>query len=317
MRLDFLTKNWGTKLVSLVLAVGLWYYAVGEEKVEVSRTIPVEIKLEKEKLSIVGKPTRNVLVTLQAPRSMVANLASEDLKAVHRITKVDQPGDYNFRLEPREIKLPSEQIRVVRVEPEVLRVKIDEMIVQKMEVEPVFLGEPAFGYRLQQDKIQLDPASVLVEGPKAELEKMTKIKTQPIDVVGRLRSFRKTVRIAEEPGLKLLSESLVDAYIPIQEVLGEKTLENIPVKILGTAGSFSKISVESAQVNLTLQGSPKALESVKAEDLVVYVEISGLEEGTHEIPLKAVLPEGVFLKETPPPAKVTLERRKSSVLPLV
>ena len=316
MTFDFLTKNWGTKLVSLVLAVGLWYYAVGEEKVEVSRTIPVEIKLEQEKLSIVGKPTRLILVTLQAPRSMVANLASEDLKAVHRITKVDQPGEYNFRLEPREIKLPSEQIRVVRIEPEVLQVKIDEMIVQKMEVEPVFLGEPAFGYRLQQDKIQLDPASVLVEGPKAELEKMSKIKTQPIDVVERLRSFRKTVRIAEEPGLKLLSESLVDAYVPIQEVLGDKALENIPVKILGTAGSFTKISVESATVNLTLQGSPKALAAVKAEDIVVYVEISGLKEGIHEIPLKAVLPEGVFLKENPPPAKVTLER-KSGVLPLV
>jgi YbbR domain-containing protein len=307
--IQFLTRNWATKLVSLVLAVGLWYYAVGEERVEVTRTIPVELKMEKEKLSVVGKPVRLVLVTLQAPRSLLANLASEELKAEHPIKKVEGPGDYSFRLEPREIRLPSDKIRVVRIEPEVIQVKIDEMIVQKLEIEPVFLGEPAFGYRIDLERVQLDPTSVLVEAPKSQLENLGKIRTQPIDVVGRVRSFRKTVRLAEEPGMKLLSESLVDAYVPLEEALAEKTFENIPVKVLGSADSFSRLAVESAEVNLVLQGSPKTLEGLQSGDLLAYVEISGLEEGTHNIPLKTILPEGTFLKETPPTAKVTIQRK--------
>ena len=183
MKLDWLVKNWTAKLVSLILAVGLWYYAVGEEGIEVTRTIPVEIKLDNERMSIVGKSSRVVSATLQAPRSLLANLASGELKAEHIIHKIETPGDYSFRVEPRDIQLPSEQIRVVRIDPEVIAVKIDEIIVQKLEVEPSFLGEPAIGYRLDPSRVQLDPRSVLVEGPKSQLEKIKKIKTQPIDVV--------------------------------------------------------------------------------------------------------------------------------------
>ncbi|MBI4115471.1 MAG: hypothetical protein HY447_02735 [Candidatus Omnitrophica bacterium] len=311
----WLTENWAAKLVSLVLAVGLWYYAVGEEGIEVSRTIPVEIKVENEKMSIVGKPTRVVLAVLQAPRSLLANLASEELKAEHIIKKVETPGDYSFRLEPREIRLPSEKIRVVRIEPDVIQVKIDEMIVQKLEIEPVFLGEPAFGYRLDASKVQLDPRSVLAEGPKSQIEKLGKIKTQPIDVVGRTRSFRKTVRIAEEPGLKVVSESLVDVYVPITEAIAEKTFENIPVKILGTAGSFSRISVETAQLSLILRGSSKDLEVLDPKDILAYVEIAGLEEGTHEVPIRVILPPGVFLKENLPSAKISIQKKGSLPLP--
>ena len=314
--ITFLTRDWGTKLVSLVLAVGLWYYAVGEEKVEVTRTIPIELKMEEEKLSVVGKPVRVVTVTLQAPRSLLANLASEELKAEHWIKNVKNPGDYNFRLEPREIQLPSEKVRVVRVEPDVIRVQIDEIIVQKLEIESVFLGEAAFGYRVDTTKVQLDPSSVLAEGPKGQLEKLRKIKTQPIDMVGRVRSFRKTVRIAEVPGLKFLSESLVDVYVPVEEALTERTLEEIPVKVLGTPTQISRVRVEPTKVTLILQGSTRDLEAVDPARLLVYAEISGLSEGTHEIPLQVVLPPGTYLKQSLPAAKVTLQK-KGGGIPLI
>lgn len=306
---NWLSENWGMKLVALILAIGLWYYAVGEEGIEVTRTVPVEIKVDNEKLSVVGKPTRLVLATLQAPRALLANLASEELKAEHVIRRVQGPGDYSFRLEPREIRLPSEQIRVVRIEPEVIQVKVDEIIVQKLELEPVFLGEVAFGYRLDAENIQLDPRAVLIEGPKSQVEKLGKIKTQPIDVVGRVRSFRKTVRLAEEPGIKLLSESLVDVYVPIEELIGERKFEKIPVKILGAADAFSRVSVEPAEVRLVLRGSPKDLDEVDPASLLAYVEISSLAEGTQEVPLQILLPPDTLLKEHAPRVKVTIQRK--------
>ncbi len=310
----FLTENWGAKLVSLVLAVGLWYYAVGEQGIEVTRTIPLEIKLEHEKLSVVGTPTRVISVTLQAPRSLLANLTSEEMKAEHHVKKISSPGDYSFRPEARDIRLPSEQIRVVRIEPEVIQLKIDEVIVQKLEIEPEFLGEPAFGYRVETGEIQLDPTAVLVEGPKSQLEKLGKIKTQPIDLVGRARSFRKTIRLVMPAGLSVITESLIDVYVPIRELIAEKTFEKVPVKILGLAGSFSRILVEPAEVTVVLHGSPKDLEPLEAKAVSAYVEISGLAEGTHEIPLQFFLPPGIFLKENPPVVKVALQRK--SVLSL-
>ena len=306
---DWLFRNWTAKLVSLILAVGLWYYAVGEEGIQVTRTIPVEIKLENEKMSIVGKPTRVVVATLQAPRALLSNLATEELKAEHVIKKVESAGDYSFRLDPQEIRLPSEKIRVVRIDPETIQVKVDEMIVKKLEIEPVFLGEPAFGFRLDLEKVQLDPRSVLIEGPKSQLEKVEKIKTQPIDTVGRGRSFRKTIRLAEIPGLKIVSETLIDAYVPIEESLGEKTVQGISLKVLGGPASFGRVSVEPPQMDLVLRGTPKNLERLRTEDVLAYVEISDLAEGTGERVPHVTLPDGVSLKESLAPVKVTVHRK--------
>ena len=311
MKLDWLVKNWTAKLVSLILAVGLWYYAVGEEGIEVTRTIPVEIKLDNEKMSIVGKSSRVVSATLQAPRSLLANLASGELKAEHIIHKIETSGDYSFRLEPRDIQLPSEQIRVVRIDPEVIAVKIDEIIVQKLEVEPSFLGEPAIGYRLDPSRVQLDPRSVLVEGPKSQLEKIKKIKTQPIDVVGRVRSFRKTVRLADEPGLKLLSEAWVDVYVPIEEAVGEKEFKDVPIKLMSSSESFSRLPVEPSKLSFVLRGAPKSLESAEAKDIILYAEISDLPDGVHDIPLKTILPEETAPKETLAPVKVTVQHKSA------
>ena len=306
---DWVFRNWTAKLVSLILAVGLWYYAVGEEGIEVTRTVPVEVKLANEKMSIVGKPTRVVVATLQAPRSLLSNLASEELKAEHVIKKVETPGDYSFRLEPQEIRLPSEKIRVLRIDPEVIQVKVDEIIVKKLEIEPVFLGDPAFGYRADTAKAQLDPRSVLVEGPKSQLEKVEKIKTQPIDMVGRARSFRKTVRVAEVPGLKMVSEALIDAYVPIEESVGEKTLASIPLKILGAPDSSGKISLDPAALSLVLRGIPKNLEPLQDKDITAYIEISELSEGIHELTPRILLPDGVTLKDSVVPVRVTVHRK--------
>lgn len=306
---DWFTKNWTAKLVSLILAVGLWYYAVGEEGIQVTRTIPVEIKLENEKMSIVGKPTRLVVATLQAPRSLLSNLASEELKAEHVIRKVETAGDYSFRVEPQEIRLPSEKIRVIRIDPDTIQVKVDEIIVKKLEIEPVFLGEPAFGYRVDAAKVQLDPRVALVEGPKSELEKVDKIRTQPIDTVGRVRSFRKTVRLTEIPGFKIVSEPLIDAYVSIEESWGEQVFSNIPIRVLGTSNSQEKVLIEPAQFNLLLRGTPKSLESLKVSEILTCVEVSGLAEGPHEITPRVILPDGITLKETPAPVKVTIQRK--------
>lgn len=307
--IKFLTENWGAKLISLILAVGLWYYAVGEEGIEVTRTLPLEVKLKHEKLSVVGSPTRVLQVTLQAPRSLLANLTSEEIKAEHQIQKIDSPGDYSFRPEARDIHLPSDQIRVTKIEPEVIQVKIDEVIVQKFEITPDFLGEPAFGYRLTQEEVQMDPAAVLVEGPKSQLEKLEKIKTQPIDLVGRARSFRKMVRLVVGPGLNVITESLVDVYVPIQEVVAERTFENIPVKVLGLPGSASKISLQPDQLNVALRGASKDLEKADLPKITVYFEASELNEGLQEVQPQIFLPPGVFLKEALPPVKVTLQKK--------
>lgn len=299
--IQWLTKDWGLKLISLILAVGLWYYAVGEESVEVTRVVPLSIQLKNEKISILKTSAKNVQITLAAPRGLISDLASEEILAVHEIGgDVKTAGEYTFRLEPRDIKITTPQIRVTAIKPEVVHVTIDELIVQKLKIEPNLVGEPAFGYKVMVDQIEVDPNALLVEGPKGELEKMAALKTENIDLVGRIRSFRRTVELDIPSNMKPMSDALVDLYVPIQEESGEKLFENIPVKILELPEEDAKIELDPQNISFTLKGPQKQLESLEPSKIFVYVDLSSLSSGQHEVPVSMLLPDTVSRKDDAP-----------------
>lgn len=299
--MDWFTRDWKLKLISFFLAVGLWYYAVGEEGIEVTRTVPLEIKIQNAQMSILKTSAKNVHVTLFAPRALLSDLTSEKIMAVHEIGgDVKNAGDYSFRVEPQEIKLPTPQIRVVKIEPEVVAVTVDELMVQKLKVIPNFSGEPAFGYKVTEEDIQLNPNAILIEGPKGALEKMESVKTEKIDLVGRVRSFRRTVSLDLPGNLKPLSEALIDIYIPIREEFSEKILENFPIKVLRAGTENQKVEIQPAAATFTLKGAKTQIDQLTSQAVIAYVDLAGLPSGEHLVDLKMTLPEGVSLKQDVP-----------------
>lgn len=310
---QWLHQNWGLKIISLILAIGLWYYAMGEESIEVTRVIPLKIQMNNEQMIISDMTTRSIQVTLSAPRSLIVNLASQDIEAVHKIgSEVKTAGEYAFRIEPGEIRLPSFQIRVVNILPGTVTAKLDELIVQKLEIQPDFIGEPAMGYKVLTEDIKMDPNAVLAQGPKGELEKMTSAKTEPIDLVGRIRSFHRTVQVKLPANVKPLSEALVDVYIPIREEFDEKEFKDVPVRILKGAESYGVVELDPEKVSLVLKGSKRTLEKLEPAKLLAYVDLSTLKKGDYSLPLQVVLPETLSLKEKQPiMIKVAIRALKS------
>lgn len=298
---NWLFHNWGLKIISLVLAVGTWYYAVGEENIEVMRVIPLKIQMSSKQMTVSEISAKAVQVTLSAPRALIVNLASQDIQAVHKIgPEIKTSGEYSFRLEPAEINLPSFQIRVIKIAPEIMTVKLDELIAQKLEIQPDFVGEPAVGYKLLADELRMDPNAILAQGPKGVLEKMKSAKTEPIDLVGRIRSFYRTVQVKLPPGVKPMSESLVNVFIPIREEFGEKELADVPVRILRSSSASGVADLSPDKVTLVLKGSKLSLEKLASETLLAYVDLGDLKKGDYELPLQVVLPENVNLKDKEP-----------------
>ena len=299
--IKWLVEDWKLKLISFILAIGLWYYAVGEEGIEVTRNVPLDIKLENAQMSILKQSTKLVQVTLFAPRALLADLTSEKIMATHDIgPEVKTAGDYSFRLEPSEVKVPNPQVRVLKIEPETIAVKIDELMVQKLQVKPQFVGEPAVGYKVITEDIQMNPNAVLIEGPKGALEKMESVLTEKIDLVGRVRSFRRTVALALPDNLKALSEPLIDLYVPIQEEVAEKIFEGVPVKIVRASLENNKMEIAPAVVPILLKGAKVQIDKLQSQTIMAFVDVSGLQPGQHDLPLQLTLPEGVALKDKRP-----------------
>lgn len=296
--IHWLTRDWGLKLVALALAVGLWFYAVGEESVEVERTVPLQIHVKNKQMSILKASVKSVRVKLAAPRTRISEITSKDIHAKHVIgSEVKTAGDYSFRLEAREIEVPSPDIRVMELSPSVVVVTLDEVIVQKLLIKPSFIGEPAYGYKVKEDEIRIDPNALLVEGPKGKLEMMDSIPTEKIDLVGRIRSLRRTVKLDLPDGIRSLSEEMIDIMIPIKEESGEKAFENIPIKVLQAPGQGLNYEISAQTISFVLKGPTLILEGLTEDKILAYLDLSALETGINELLVQLRLPDDVSVKD--------------------
>ena len=310
LRLGWLTDHWGLKLVSLLLAVGFWFYVVGEESIEMTKTVPFEILPSTDKLSVVKSSTSYLEVTFQSPRHLFSALSSSSITARHKIEGIQNPGDYSFNVQQSDFSLPAPEIRVVKIFPSFVTVTLDEVIVKKVPIKVDLMGDPAYGYRVDQEAIELDPNAALVEGPKAILEKVESVKTEPIQLVGRVRSFRRTARIHSTSEVRVTGDGITEVQIPIKPEFSERELAGVQVRSLGRPSPEHVARINNAEMNVTLKGPRAVLDQIEPDKLLAYVEVEGLKEGIQDIPIKFILPQDVMLKEDPPLASVEVKRLK-------
>lgn len=308
IRLGWLTEQWGLKLISLVLAVGFWFYVVGEESIEITKTVPLEIIPPSEKLSVVKSSTYFLEATLHAPRNLMSAFSSVNITASHRIEGTQNPGDYSFTVSYNDFSLPAPTIRIVRVFPSVVTVTLDELIVKKLPVEVEVAGEPAFGYRIDKEQIELDPNTVLVEGPKEALEKMDVIKTEPVQLVGRVRSFRRTIKIQQPNGIRVIGDGIAEIQIPVKAEYAEKEFTDIPVKPLGSPALNHYPVLQTPQISIALKGPQALVDKLAPKDFLAYADVGGLKEGAYDIPVQFVLPSDIVLKNETPTVSVEIKK---------
>lgn len=308
--ISWLTKDWSTKLLALVLAIGLWYYAVGEEKVQITRSVPLKIELQNATLSVLHVSSENLQVTLAGERNLLNQMTSDEVVAVHKIgSEVEKAGEYSFRIEAREIRLPKPQIQVVDIKPEVVQITLDEVIVEKLKVKPNFVGEPAFGYKIKTSEIQLNPNEILIKGPKDEIRKLEFVSTGPIDLVGRIRGFRQMSWVELPEKLQALSDPRIEVQVPIQEEYEEMKFADIAFKVLASTETNYWYEVKPPKVSFAVRGSKRHLEKLTPESLLAYVDLSKLSPGEHDLPVTVVLPEDVSIQDKTPTVHAVIRKK--------
>lgn len=307
---SWFTEHWGLKIVSLLLAIGFWFYAQGEEMVQVTRTIPFHIGLEAKgrRLGISKRSHDSIYIRLEAPRGLLSVLSSGDISASHMITGVEKAGEYSFRVLPGDVKIPSSAVRVTSIYPETVTVMVDETITKKLPIEVNFMGEPAFGYKVLKDKVELDPNAVLADGPKEKLDAIESIKTEPIELVGRTRSFRKIARLEINPDVHVTSESVIDIFIPIREEYTEHDYADVQVKPLGLPADGLYVVLDTPVISFVLKGPKSELERLAANGVLAYVDVNRLKRGSYDLPATFILPDTVSLKMDPPAVKLRVEK---------
>src|SRR5690554_2071476 len=107
-----LTENWALKLVSLTFALILWFFVMGERKLEVGYSVPLELENLPPGLMIANDIPTSVDVRISGPRTILMNLHPRDIR-ISVDLKGLPPGLSSFRRLEERLNLPS-GVRVTR-----------------------------------------------------------------------------------------------------------------------------------------------------------------------------------------------------------
>lgn len=111
----------------------------------------------------------------------------------------------------------------------------------------------------------------------------------------------------EEMEIVKIEPMAVDIEIKVR---GEKAVrfKNVPIKILESPSSIFGVSLEKTEVYVELMKTEEYISKLDVANIVVFLDISELKEGTYQLPLQIKIPQGVkLIRIEPDVVKVTLD----------
>ena len=294
-------KNPGLKLVSIVLATGVWYMITKTER-DAERIIEVPVSLRKipDQLTLTNPPTKAVSVTLRGPRTILDNV-DDRKERIQLVLSGLQPGDNRVDLTGQMLNPDlARSLKVVRFDPPSLTLRADRRQMRRLPVKVDLAGSPALGYTVASSTVT--PEMVEVTGPATMLEDLKHVTTEPIDLRGADGPLQRNVLLERVDSALTFVPDAVQVHVTLEESMAAR---DFPKVAIGAPPGVTRITPPT--VDLTIRGPQRLLHNFALAPDAVQVDVEGLGPGTHTAGLKVTLPEGLkAVTQTPERVRVRI-----------
>ncbi|MBI4525555.1 MAG: hypothetical protein HY695_17290 [Deltaproteobacteria bacterium] len=287
------SSNIGLRLFSLIFAAGLWFFVnAGQKAAERAIEVPVEFRNIPSEMMVMDSSLGQVELRVMGPPALLSTLNPENLKVALDL-EGSRPGTSSFRLNP-DFFNPPRGIRVTRISPSVINVRLEPVAVRSLPVSVRLAGKPLLGNRVA--RVEVTPETVKVRGPANELNKMASVETQPVALDGRGPMTQEVRLNSAGKGLSF-SPDRVTVSVTLEEELVTKEFSRVEV----TTKDFSGVvRVTPRRVYLRLSGPRRILEGLKIGSDQAYLDVRGLGPGTHVLALTFNFPPEIRVVEQKP-----------------
>lgn len=289
------------KLISLLLAVILWFYVAGTQAAKEPNTIehvPIKVEGLADGYVVSMMSEKQASVKLRSGGIFLPSL--EDKENVLFVDLKDKrPGEY---VVPVKLKALTGNLEVEEIMPSQISIVIDKTVKKKM---PVQIGNSS---TQPGDKavlpISIDPQEVTVVGPSQEIAQ-ARIATVEIDSENDSKSddvstITREIKILDKNGKQL--KELTSIPKKIKVTVSYVPAKSVPISVetvgLPPAG-YSVVSIQVNPSSVYIKGKPENLKKITSLK-TVPVDLNGsMVSFTRDIGL--ILPPGIFIAdgETP------------------
>lgn len=297
--LHFLKYNWPIKLLSLFLAIVIWFmiceYVDPDTDTNVNN-INITMQYEgsvpqKEGLGVMTLIEETVSVRVSGSRDTIALMNPNKITASVDISNVTRSGEYDL---PVKIDLGGQNLKLIEQSVDTVKVKFDTNIVSSVKVNVEVKGGVAEGF-IKEEPTMLNNF-VTVTGPKQIVDTITSAEIEIVqDIFKETNTFSCAYTLVDKDKNPVPTTFLqvdVEKVDVTVAVVKEKT---VPLKVSvvntsgGTDASFCTAKVQPESITIT--GNAEVLDAINAIDLGV-IDVAEKTEN-FETSIAVVLPNGV------------------------
>lgn len=212
----YLVHNFGLKLLSLLLATGMWFMISRDEQpAEVAIRVPIVFQNVPPELEISSESIPETQIRVRGPERMIRQLKPNEVQAEIDLVGAKN-GDRTFDLTSRQVRHPRD-IEVVQIVPSQLHLSFDTRLTRQVEVHPRVTGVFATGEQIV--KVVANPSHITVTGPRHHVETIDAAITDPIDATGTLGNAVFTTNVyVPDPLVQVDQDTSIRVTVVVQKV---------------------------------------------------------------------------------------------------
>lgn len=283
--------NLTAKIVALIAACLLWLFVMNDQNpaTESSFAVPVDA-LNPPSEARVGQSTERVRIKLRAPRSVLAEMRTEEIKAFVDLAGLE-PGTHPLHVHT----VVPQGMEIVSITPETVTFTIDPIIQKRMQLRLVRVGAPPSG--LTVASIEPDTRIVTIVGPQSMIKTVSEVVGTvaiPSTANGDL-DIDVSLLPVDEDGEHVedvrVVPKLISAHVSFARSLSRKVVDVKPAVEGSVASGYTLTDIRVEPSRVELAGTSSVLDAVTTLS-TEPIPVVGLTESADRT-VALALPEGV------------------------
>ena len=212
----YVLHNFGLKLLSLLLATGLWFMiSPDEQPAEVAVRAPIVFQNVPTLLEISSETIPEAQIRVRGPERVIRQLRPNDVHADIELADA-KPGERTFDLTSQQIRHPRE-LSVVQVVPSQVHLAFDTRLMREVPIHPRVTGNFLAGE--QVTRVDVDPPQITITGPRHHVERVESATTDPVDASGTSGRATFTTNVyVSDPLVQVVQPTSIHLTVIVEKV---------------------------------------------------------------------------------------------------
>lgn len=300
MNNKFINKDVTIRILSVMLALLLWFYVITEQNPEITKDITIPVRLintvfiEKSSMVLANDPNSfKVTLKLKGKNNVLDKLNETTVDAIADMEGHRLKGENFLKININGIP---EDVNVMLKSPESLKVLLESKVSIQKSVQVNIMGNPSHGLAAMTPVIA--PNDVVITGAESQISKIHSVRVD-VDIASVNAEVKKIlpVRALDESGKDIQNINIEPSNIEVSIPIENTKRVGLEMDLTGQPAIgyvVSNISVFPEEILVT--GKQQTLAGIN----LIKTEKIDITDGTADVSkeVKLVMPEGVELVNT-------------------